>query len=171
MKTTNKSVSKQIDDHLSSLKKKDNVLPYGAFAKIAKEFNVSRELVRQLASKYNFTITRELKNKGEKCIYCQKLIETERTGRKFCGKTCRWKYSSYKNNSLEKCNICGVGILIPKAVRERNNHKIFYCSHKCYAKSDFLKNHGKRLRRIYGSNYFIEIGKKGNIAQGYKINQ
>ena len=162
MKKTTKSVSKQIDAHLSALiNKKDNKLPYGAYAKVGKKFKVSRELVRQIASQYNFKITRELRNKGKKCIYCQKLIEHERTGRKFCDKECRWKHSLYKNNSLEKCNICGIGIVIKKAIKKRSKHKIFYCSHKCFAKSDFCKNHGKRLRGIYGSNYFSEIGERG----------
>lgn len=171
MKKASESISKQIDAHLSGLKQNGNKLPYGSYAKIAKKFVVSRELVRQLASEYNFKITRELRNKGKECIYCNELIEYERTGRKFCDKECRWKYSLYKNKSIEKCNICKLGILIPKAVKKRSKHKIFYCSHKCYAKSDFCKNHGKRLRRIYGSNYFIKLGRKGNIAQHHKINQ
>ena len=78
----NKPISRKIDKYLLSFKKSKNAkMPYGSYAKIAKRFGVSRELVRQRAVKYDIKLgsrykrkrIKEAKSKNERSIsaYCE----------------------------------------------------------------------------------------------------
>ncbi len=151
----------KIDQYLSVLKDKhDGILPYGTYAEIAKKYNMSREWVRQRAKKLAVSVNKL--SRIRLCDYCGKEFRANSKASVFCSRKCFRAYFTLYKHQLVLCDCCGLGILVKKSDLERSITKKFYCSRKCYSRSDHLKNIAGKLTKKYGKNYFTKIGVKGN---------
>ena len=163
-------INKSIDKYLLKLKKgKNTELPYGSYTKIAKKFGVSRVYVRLRASRLDIKVGSRRTRKDIRCKECQKLFYPKRDNNIFCTPRCYRRYKFYRGHRLVLCDICGKGIIQKITQIKRSKTKKFYCSRECFNQCDHLKNLGKTLRRLYGSDYYDKISLKGIEALRKKV--
>ena len=117
----------------------DELLPYGSFSRIAREFDVSRELVRQLAAREGISSKKTKDKDIVNCVRCGTEI-SERNKTKIC-KNCHWVeipcFSCGKpvkrmiSDYLRKSS--GISAVLPNGKETHYTGRVF-CDQQCFGK-------------------------------------